>query len=51
MRISISDMIYVLDIQNKNRHIDSVLKKYGADIASVDAMKDALKSGRWAVVG
>lgn len=51
MRMNISDIIYVLDIQNKNRHIESVLEKYGVDRGTVETMKDALKNGKWAVVG
>jgi hypothetical protein len=51
MRIKIADMIYVLDIQNKNKHINQILDKYGMDRSSMDRVKIALQTGRWKVVG
>lgn len=51
IRINISDMIYVLDIRNKNQHIDRTLDKYRIDKSSVGRIKTALEKGRWRVLG
>ncbi|NOZ77389.1 MAG: hypothetical protein GXO65_06990 [Euryarchaeota archaeon] len=50
MRMKIADMIYVLDLQNKNKHINATLAKYGLDPSSLKALKDALERGKWKVV-
>ena len=47
MKIKIRDLIYILDIQNKNRNIEAVLVKYGLEHPR--DIKRALKAGRWAV--
>jgi ABC-type dipeptide/oligopeptide/nickel transport system ATPase subunit len=51
MRINIADVIYVLDIQNKNKHINKKLEKYGMDKSSLKKIKAALEGGQWRVVG
>jgi hypothetical protein len=49
IRMKIADIIYVLDIQNKNRNIDKVLAKYGVDESAVDKIKSVLYEGQWNV--
>jgi hypothetical protein len=49
IRMKIKDIIYVLDLQNKNRNIDKVLAKYGVDESAVDRIKSVLYDGQWNV--
>jgi hypothetical protein len=50
IRINIADMIYVLDIQHKNPHIDRVLARYGISNSMLDRIRKALEKGRWKVL-
>jgi hypothetical protein len=49
IRMKIKDIIYVLDIQNKNRKIPEVLAAYGLDMDQVEVLKGVLESGTWDV--
>jgi hypothetical protein len=49
VRMKVADIIYVLNIQNKNSHVDKVLVKYGLGHACVGRIKAALEKGQWEV--
>jgi hypothetical protein len=49
LKIKMADLIYVLDIQNKNPHVDRVLADYGLDRDTLKRVKAALERGRWKV--
>lgn len=49
IRMKIRDIIYILDIQNKNRKIPEVLANYGLDMDHIEALKGVLESGTWDV--
>jgi len=50
LRINIADVIYILDIQNKNPHVGRVLARYGLDGTMVKRLKAALERGSWKVL-
>lgn len=47
MKIKIADMIYILNIQKKNKHIKRVMDKYGLDHSGLPTIEKALHKGRW----
>lgn len=49
LKINIYDMIYILNLQKKNPHIDRVMAKYGIDENLAKDVKAALKRGKWKV--
>ncbi|NOZ77356.1 MAG: hypothetical protein GXO65_06800 [Euryarchaeota archaeon] len=46
--MKIADIIYILDIQNKNKHIDRVLAKYGVEVGTG---QDKIRAGQGPVEG
>lgn len=50
MKIKICDMIYLLDIQNRNTKTTEMMEKYGMEERQLRAVIDHLKAGKWHVV-